>query len=234
MVTWARRTGQRDIGRTAALTLVLLAVSLSLASCGTSVSTPTGPAVSTAGVSDGSTPVPLPTQTANPARQPVIGGTEAAFTAKYGKPTGRGTDSSNGLPTVQYRGTGLVSAVHIELDASKTYVVGLVAVARADRPWNGNETRSICLALAPAGAQFQNPRNVTDQNNTPVAFYQLAVSEQLANTLPTTAFVDSQGQLVQAGTFGLEVYYVAGTNGALASACSLRLGDLPTLRATTS
>ncbi len=181
---------------------------------GSSTSTPRAVAAST----------PLPTKPVNKA---TIGGTEAGFTALYGKPTGTGTDSGNNLATVTYKGTGPIGSTTIELDSSRSYVVGVVVSAQQSTPWDAATVNAIYPHYAPANASYDQARSITNGSNQDVALFLTGHSRLLASTLPASVFTDNQGQAVTSGTFSIEVYYIDGSNGTLAYAVSLRLGDQP-------
>lgn len=167
---------------------------------------------------------PLPTKPVNLA---IVGGTKAGFTATYGKPTGTGVDSGNGLPTVSYKGNGPVGAITIELDSTKSFVVGVVISAPQNAPFDATNLQAISLHFAPSDASYDTAQSITNGSNQEVALFQLGHSLTLATTLPDSVFTDYQGQFVSRGTFSTEIYYIAGANGQLAYAVSLRLGNQP-------
>jgi hypothetical protein len=181
-----------------------------------------GPHVSTPHA--GATSTPLPTKPVNKA---TVGGTEAGFTAVFGTPTGTGIDSGNNLPTVTYKGTGPIGAITIELDSSHSYVVGVVVSAQQNTPWNATTVNAIYPHYAPADASYDQARSITNGSNQDVGLFLTGHSRLLASTLPSSVFTDNQGQLVMSGTFSIEIYYIDGSNGTLAYAASLRLGDQP-------
>ncbi|HET8905374.1 MAG TPA: hypothetical protein VFN11_00260 [Ktedonobacterales bacterium] len=170
------------------------------------------------------TSTPLPTKPVNKA---TIGGTEAGFTAVYGKPTGTGTDSGNNLPTVTYKGTGPIGSITIELDSTRRYVVGVVVSAQQSTPWDATTVNAIYPHYAPANASYDQARSITNGSNQDVGLFLTGHSRLLASTLPASVFTDNQGQAVASGTFSIEIYYINGSNGTLAYAVSLRLGDQP-------
>lgn len=178
----------------------------------------------------GSTATTGPIATAQPTKPlelPIIGGTEAGFTAAFGKPIRTGIDSGNNLPTVDYKGSGSIGGITIELDSTKSYVVGVVVNASQSTPFNATDLQAITLHFTPTGANFDAPVTITNSANQNVAVFQLGHSPLLANTIPSSAFTDYQGQQVASGTFSVEIYYIEGTNGRLAYAISLRLGNWP-------
>jgi hypothetical protein len=171
-----------------------------------------------------------PIATAQPAKPldlPIIGGTEAGFTAVFGKPIRTGIDSGNNLPTVDYRGSGSIGGITIELDSTKSYVVGVVVNASQNTPFDATDLQAITLHFTPTGATFDTAAPITNGANQDVALFQLGHSSLLANTIPSGAFTDYQGQQVANGTFSVEIYYIEGANGRLAYAVSLRLGNWP-------
>lgn len=172
----------------------------------------------------GATATPLPTK---PVNQAIIGGSQAAFTAAYGKPTSTGVDSGNNLPTVDYKGGGPIGSITIELDSSKSYVVGVVISAPQNAPFDASNLQPVTLHFMPGDASFDTAQTITNGSNQDVAIFQLGHSRLLASTIPDSAFNDYQGQPVLAGTFSTEVYLIDGTSGKLAYACSLRLGNWP-------
>ena len=184
--------------------------------------TPAGTPQPTATLSP--TPTPLPTK---PVNQPIVGGTEAGFTKTFGKPVSTGVDPNNNQPTITYKGNGPIGSIAIELDSSHGFVVGVVVSAQKDSPWDMTSVSLICPHFAPSDTTFDPAQSITDQTNTSVALYQLGHSRLLASTLPESVFIDNQGQPTTGGTFTSEIYYIAGTNGKYAYACSLRLGDQP-------
>lgn len=176
------------------------------------------------------TPTTGPIATAQPTKPldlPIIGGTEAGFTAAYGKPIRTGIDSGNNLPTIDYRGIGPIGAMTIELDSTKSYVVGIVVNAPQNAPFDATNVPVISHRFAPTGANFDTPVTITNGANQDVALFQLGHSVLLANTIPSSAFTDYQGKQVANGTFSVEIYYIEGTSGRLAYAVSLRLGNWP-------
>lgn len=181
--------------------------------------TPAGPTPTT-----GPTATPLPTKPLNLA---TVGGTEAGFTAVYGKPTSTGIDSGNNLPTVDYKGGGPIGAITIELDSTKSYVVGVVITPPQNTPFNATNLQVITPHFAPPDATYDSAAPITNGSNEEVGIFQLGGSKVLASTIPESAFTDSQGQLVDAGTFCVEIYYIEGASGKLAYAITLRLGNQP-------
>ena len=173
----------------------------------------------------GPTATPLPTK---PINQAIIGGTEAGFTAKFGKPISTGVDQGNNLPTVTYRGAKPLGNVTIELDSSRSYVVGVVLSAPQNAPWFAPTVQDFYPAFAPSDANYDPSQAITDQNNNTVAIYALGHSQILASSIPSSAFTDFQNQPVLNGTFTFEVYYLSGTSGSQAYAVSFRLGNVPT------
>lgn len=180
------------------------------------------------------TPQPAPTQApiatplpTKPVNQATIGGTEAGFTASLGKPTSTGVDSGNNLPTVQYKGNGPTGDITIELDSSKSYVVGVVISAPQNAPFDAASVQAAILHFAPSDATYDSSMPITNGSNQDVALFQLGHSPLLAHSIPESAFTDYQNQPVLAGTFSTEIYYIEGSDGKLAYACSLRLGNWP-------
>ncbi|MGE5334206.1 MAG: hypothetical protein ACM3N4_05860 [Nitrososphaerota archaeon] len=176
-----------------------------------------------------STTVPLPSK---PVNQAIIGGTETGFTAVFGKPISTGVDSGNNLPTVDYRGNGPIGGITIELDSSRSYVVGIVISAPQNAPFDATNLQPILLHFAPSDATYDSAAPITNGSNQDVALFQLGHSPLLAHTIPESAFTDYQGQPVLAGTFSTEIYYIEGADGKLAYATSLRLGNWPSSPAT--
>ena len=108
----ANRRNQIIVAASCAVVLVLLVSSIALLAnrggasangIAQATATPLPQTASTSGPSPtaGPTGTPLPT---SPVNRAVVGGTEAAFTAVYGKPTSTGVDSGNNLPTVTTMG----------------------------------------------------------------------------------------------------------------------------------
>lgn len=162
-----------------------------------------------------------------PVNQPVVGGTEAGFTATFGRPVGTGVDSGNNLPTVSYKGTGPIGDILIELNNSKSYVVGVVISAQQNSPWDAATIQIVCPHFAPTDASYDPTQTITNGSNQEVGLFQLGHSKLLASSLPGSVFVDSQGQPVANGTFSTQIYYIEGSNGKLAYACTQRLGNQP-------
>jgi hypothetical protein len=193
----------------------------------TSIQAPGGSSATTA---QATTPQAVATSTPPP-KKPVdkatIGGTEAAFTAVYGKPASTGTDSGNNLPTVTYKGSGPISSITIELDSSRSYVVGVVVSAQQNTPWDATTVNAIYPHYAPADASYDPAQSITNGSNQDVALFLTGHSPLLASTLPSSVFTDNQGQPVLNGTFSAEIYYINGSDGRLAYAVSLRLGNQP-------
>jgi len=181
--------------------------------------TPAGPTPTT-----GPTATPLPTKPVNLA---TVGGAEAGFTAVYGKPTGTGVDSGNNLPTVDYKGAGPIGGITIELDSTKSYVVGVVITPPQNAPFDATNLQVISPHFAPPDATYDTAAPITNGSNEEVGLFQLGHSTVLANTIPESAFTDTTGQLVTAGTFCVEIYYIEGASGKLAYAITLRLGNQP-------
>ncbi|HEY1391107.1 MAG TPA: hypothetical protein VGF38_21400 [Ktedonobacterales bacterium] len=181
--------------------------------------TPAGPTPTS-----GPTATPLPTK---PVDLGMVGGTEAGFTAVYGKPTGTGVDSGNSLPTVDYKGRGPIGGITIELDSTKSYVVGVVITPLQNTPFDVSNLSLITPNFAPPDAAYDASAPITNDSHEQVAMLQLGHSRVLASTIPESAFTDTQGQLVPAGTFCVEIYYIQGTSGKLAYAITLRLGNQP-------
>jgi hypothetical protein len=172
----------------------------------------------------GPTATPLPTK---PVSLATVGGTEAGFTAVYGKPTSTGVDSGNNLPTVDYRGAGPIGGITIELDSTKSYVVGVVITPPPNTPFDATALQVISPHFAPPDATYDSAAPITNGSNVEVGLFQLGHSTLLANTIPESAFTDTQGTAVTAGTFSVEIYYLEGASGKLAYAVSLRLGNQP-------
>ncbi len=181
--------------------------------------TPAGPTPTT-----GPTATPLPTKPVNLA---TVGGTEAGFTAVYGKPTSTGVDSGNNLPTVDYKGAGPIGGITIELDSTKTYVVGVVITPPQNTPFDVTKLQVITPHFAPPDATYDSAAPITNGSNEEVGIFQLGRSRVLGSTIPENAFTDTQGQPVIAGTFCVQVYYIEGASGKLAYAITLRLGNQP-------
>ena len=171
------------------------------------------------------TATPLPTK---PVAQAIVGGTEAGFTKIYGKPIGTGVDNGNNLPTIDYKGSGPVGGITIELDSTRSFVMGVVVTAQQNSPWDSVSVNAICPHFAPIDASYDPAQSITNGSNEDVALFQLGHSALLGNTLPDSVFTDYQGQPVLSGTFSTQIYYIQGSNGRLAYACSLRLGNQPT------
>lgn len=231
----ANRRNQVIVAASCAVVLVLLVSSIALLATrggasangiAQATATPLPQTTSTPGPSPtaGSTGTPLPT---SPINRAVVGGTQAAFTAAYGKPTSTGVDSGNNLPTVDYNGGGPIGSITIELDSSKSYVVGVVVSAPQNAPFDATNLQPVTLHFAPVDASYDSAQTITNGSNEDVAIFQLGHSPLLASTIPSSAFTDYQGQPVQAGTFSIEIYLIQGTSGKLAYACSLRLGNWP-------
>jgi hypothetical protein len=185
----------------------------------TAAATPTGPTPTT-----GATATPPPKK---PVNQAIVGGTQAGFTAIYGKPISTGVDSGNGLPTVDYKGGGPIGDITIELDSSKRYVAGVVISPPQNTPFDATTVQVISPHFAPSDAAYDSPVSITNGSNQEVALFQLGHSSLLASTIPGSAFIDTQGQPVASGTFSVQIYYIEGGSGKLAYAISLRLGSLP-------
>jgi hypothetical protein len=181
--------------------------------------TPAGPTPTT-----GPTATPLPTKPVNLA---TVGGTEAGFTAVYGKPTGTGVDSGNNLPTVDYKGGGPIGGITIEMDSTKSYVVGVVITPPQNAPFDATNLQVITPHFAPPDATYDSAAPITNGSNEEVGIFQLGNSRVLGSTIPESAFTDSQGQPVIAGTFCVQIYYIEGASGKLAYAITLRLGNQP-------
>lgn len=238
--TASRRNQILAIGSGVVL-LVLIVVSISLFAnrngetsargIAQATSTPTNQATATPagtpqpGPTLGSTATPLPTK---PVNQPIIGGTEAAFTAKFGKPTSTGVDQGNNLPTVTYKGSKPLGNITIELDSTRSYVVGIVLSAPQNAPWFAPTVQDFYPSFTPSDAKYDPSQTISDQNNNTVALYTLGHSQLLASSLPNDAFTDFQNQPVLYGTFTFEVYYLSGTSASQAYAVSFRLGNFPT------
>ncbi len=181
--------------------------------------TPAGPTSTT-----GPTATTLPTKPVNLA---TVGGAEAGFTAVYGKPTGTGVDSGNNLPTVDYKGAGPIGGITIELDSTRSYVVGVVITPPQNAPFDSTNLQVISPHFAPPDATYDTAAPITNGSNEEVGLFQLGHSTVLAHTIPASAFTDTTGQLVTAGTFCVEIYYIEGASGKLAYAITLRLGNQP-------
>jgi hypothetical protein len=173
----------------------------------------------------GPTVTPLPTK---PVNQAIIGGTEAAFTAKYGQPISTGVDSGNNLPTITYKGSKPLGNITIEMDSTHGYVVGVVISAPQNAPWFAPTVQDFYPTFAPGDATYDQSQTLTDQNNNTVALYALGHSQLLASSLPNGAFTDFQNQPILFGTYTFEIYYLSGTSGSQAYAVSFRLGNWPT------
>lgn len=172
----------------------------------------------------GPTATPLPTKPVNLA---TVGGTEAGFTAVYGKPTGTGVDSGNNLSTVDYKGAGPIGGITIELDSTRSYVVGVVVTPPQNTPFDVTNLQVITPHFAPPDATYDSAAPITNGSNQEVGIFQLGHSAVLAHTIPESAFTDTQSQLVTAGTFCVQIYYIEGASGKLAYAITLRLGNQP-------
>lgn len=181
--------------------------------------TPAGPTPTT-----GPTATALPTK---PVNLGIVGGTEAGFTAVYGKPTATGVDSGNNLPTVDYKGGGPIGGITIEMDSTKSYVVGVVITPPQNTPFDSTNLQVISPHFAPPDATYDSAAPITNGSNEEVGIFQLGHSRVLASTIPESAFIDTQGQPVIAGTFCVQIYYIEGANGKLAYAITLRLGNQP-------
>jgi hypothetical protein len=181
--------------------------------------TPAGPTPTT-----GPTATPLPRKPVNLA---TVGGTEAGFTAVYGRPMGTGVDSGNNLPTVDYKGGGPIGGITIELDSTRSYVVGVVITPQQNAPFDATNLQVISPHFAPPDATYDTAVPITNGSNEEVAIFQLGHSAVLAKTLPESGFTDTQGQPVIAGTFCVQIYYIEGASGKLAYAITLRLGNQP-------
>ncbi len=183
------------------------------------MATPAGPAPTT-----GPTATPLPTK---PVNQAIVGGTQAGFTAIYGKPVSTGVDTGNNLPTVTYKGGGPIGSITIELDSTKSYVVGVVITPTQNTPFNAADIQVISPHFAPTDATYDTAASITNGSNQEVGIFQVGHSRLLASSLPESVFTDAQGAPVASGTFCVQVYYIEGASGKLAYAITLRLGNQP-------
>lgn len=172
----------------------------------------------------GPTATPLPRK---PVNQAIVGGTQAAFTAVYGKPISTGVDSGNNLPTVDYKGGGPIGGITIELDPTRSYIVGVVVTPAQNTPFDSNAIQVISPHFAPSDATYDSAASITNGSNVDVGIFQLGHSQILASTIPSGAFTDTQGVAVAGGTFCVQVYYIEGASGKLAYAITLRLGNQP-------
>lgn len=228
----AGRRNQVTVAASGIILIALIIGSIALLGNRSGNTTAHGIAQATAPAAGAATPTstqaptvaPLPSK---PVDQPIIGGTEAGFTAAFGKPISTGIDSGNNLPTIDYRGNGPIGGITIELDSTHSYVVGVVVSAPQNTPFDSTNLQPILLHFAPRDATYDSAAPITNGSNQDVALFQLGHSPLLAHTIPESAFTDYQGQPVLSGTFSTEIYYIEGTDGKLAYASSLRLGNWP-------
>ena len=232
----ANRRNQIIVAASCAVVIVLLVSSIALLAnrggasangIAQATATPLPQTASTPGPSPTAAPTgtPLPT---SPVNQAVIGGTEAAFTAVYGKPVSTGVDSGNNLPTVTYQGKKPLGNITIELDSGRSYVVGIVISAPQNAPWFAPTVQDFYPKFAPSDTTYDQSQTITDQNDNTVALYTLGHSQILASSLPNSAFTDYQNQPIIYGSFTFEIYYLSGSSGSQAYAVSFRLGNWPT------
>jgi len=181
------------------------------------------------------TPTSVPTQSQSQTRSPasvhplsgaMIGGTEQAFTATFGPPISRVT-SKTGV-TLKYQisdpQVGEIG-VFIDTSSSTPFVTGVIV--GATQSWNASNAFSICLSFAPKDTQMGNQQELKGSNGVATGMYGIARSDLLKGALPAQYFLDNQNQRIDAGIFGIEFSYVAGSNGSLTDVCSIGLGYRP-------
>ncbi len=177
------------------------------------------------------TSVPTQSQTRSPASVhplsgAMIGGTEQAFTATFGPPISRVT-SKTGV-TLKYQisdpQVGEIG-VFIDTTGSTPFVTGVIV--GATQSWNVSNAFSICLSFAPKDTQMGNQQELKGSNGVATGMYGIARSDLLKGALPAQYFLDNQNQRIDAGIFGIEFSYVAGSNGSLTDVCSIGLGYRP-------
>lgn len=141
-----------------------------------------------------------------------LGGTEEAFQATYGTPSGAGNDQTYPFPK------GLVTATPaLTASADGIAHVASVRVGPPSGSWDAPTATSICAQFLPPDAQSVNERQVAGRG-----LERIYTSADLAATFPAYAFTTATtGDPVAPGTLAMEV----GPDFPLNTGCILILGE---------
>ncbi len=171
------------------------------------------------------TPIPTPTDTPVPAiNQAVVGGTEAAFTAKYGDPTSSQTEQNGTQEILYYTGNSDIGGFGLVLLPGTITVYGIVIVAPTGQSWDATTATTVCISYLPSDSKLDQPQDVTDSTGSVVGVLEDGYSAELANSLSPAYFNDgNSSSLVKPGTFSIKFTYVNGSDNT-ATACAIRLG----------
>jgi len=168
-------------------------------------------------------PTSAPTKAPTIGSQVVVGGTEDAFTAKFGNPTSQQTQ--NGAQELDYAtGDATIGQFGIVLWPDTRTVYGLVIAAPTGQPWDAITAIPLCINYLPGDVTLDQPKNITDTAGNVVGLFQSGYSTELANTLNPAYFNDAIGNnLVKPGTFSIRYTYTD-SSGTASNLCTIRLG----------
>lgn len=190
----------------------------------------TAPAQSQAAPTDVPTQAPTAAPTTKPkptlGSQTAVGNTVDAFTAKFGSSASQKSDS-NGGTTFQYQNVNnnVGTMDVITFPNSQTLVLGVVLAPPAGQSWDATTALTVCISFIPEDGKIDNPKSITDSAGIDVGLYQGGSSVELADTLPSSDFLNADtGSTVTPGTFSTIYSYVAGSNGTQVDACGIQVG----------
>jgi hypothetical protein len=173
------------------------------------------------------TPVPAPTASPANAGTAVLGGTQAAFVAKYGQPTDNSNPAVGRLQFQRYAGTS-VDFLIVQLDyydgaSVRDRAYSITAQHPPDHFWTRTEAQNICRAFLPAAARFHNTVTVPGAAGT-AGVDDIYTSATLAGIFPASTFVDAAQNRVAAGTLDVHYIYAAPNDSSRVASCQLQVG----------
>ena len=146
-----------------------------------------------------------------------LGGTEAAFTAKYGQPTFSNNQIRHYQTTLD--GVGVLIVVELSTDGKgspRAYFLHIVS-PDSQVTWDANTAETIAKLFLPSDAQFTQSLTVPG-----FGVEQVYTSALLAASFPASDFTDATtNAIVAAGTF----YYACGDTNEDQGGCTLTWGD---------
>jgi hypothetical protein len=157
----------------------------------------------------------------------VLGGTAAAFSARYGQPNAHSDPAAGELHFQRY-GDSQTDFLVVQLDlfdgtALAQQVYSVTAQAPPQQPWNLSMAQTTCQAFAPADATTIKVIPISSTQGI-VGVDALYRSPTLARTFPASRFSDAVGNPVTPGTFDVLYRYAAANDSNRIDSCTIELG----------
>lgn len=157
----------------------------------------------------------------------MLGGTQAAFIAKYGQPTS-GSDASVGRLQFQRFPNSNIDFLIVQLDIFDGSTVSdraysITAQHPPNQPWSLSQAQNICRGLTPSDAHFVKTVLITTPSGTEGVDEQYT-SAALASIFPASAFVGPTQEPVTPGSFDIHFVYTSLGNNSLIDSCQLEVG----------